>query len=114
MFSTQSLVEIVSILSRKRVSVLGPSDYHSKVGNLAYESEKRYRYAYLRQLQPRIYLETISYPNEEDYNNACSPEKTGEKKSAVYHAAFKSKTQRFPKIVKVKILYFLSLTNFIR
>nr|XP_033188842.1 sperm-tail PG-rich repeat-containing protein 2-like [Bombus vancouverensis nearcticus] len=78
----------------------GPSDYHSKVGNLAYESEKRYRYAYLRQLQPRIYLETISYPNEEDYNNACSPEKTEEKKSAVYHAAFKSKTQRFPKIEK--------------
>lgn len=114
MFPTQSLVEIVLILSRKHVSVLGPSDYHSKVGNLAYESERRYRYAYLRQLQPRIYLETFCYPNEEDYNNACSSEKTEEKKSAVYHAAFKSKTERFPKIEKVKILYFLSLPNFVR
>ncbi|KAK1126878.1 hypothetical protein K0M31_004499 [Melipona bicolor] len=79
----------------------GPSDYHLRVGNLAYESEKRCRYTYLRQTHPRRYFETISsYQDQEDYDDVCSPEKTEEKKCAVYHAAFKSKTKRFLEIRK--------------
>ena len=91
------------------MSVSGPSDYHLRVGNLAYESEKRCKYTYLRQTHPRRYsFETVSL-YQEDYDDVCSPKKTEEKKCAVYHAAFKSRTKRFLEIRKVQILFFLNL-----
>ncbi|CAD1473894.1 unnamed protein product, partial [Heterotrigona itama] len=88
----------------------GPSDYHLSVGNLAYESEKRCKYAFLRQTHPRRCFETISlYQDIEDYDDVRSTEKTEEKKCAVYHAAFKSKTTRFLEIRKkdYRELFFL-------
>ncbi|XP_017876456.1 sperm-tail PG-rich repeat-containing protein 2-like [Ceratina calcarata] len=79
----------------------GPSDYYPLVGNLAYESEKRYRYTYQKPSYPEIYSDDISfYDDDDDYYDACSPERAEENKSKVYHAAFKSRAERFPNPAK--------------
>ncbi|KOC61810.1 Uncharacterized protein C4orf37 [Habropoda laboriosa] len=72
----------------------GPSDYHSNVGNLAYEVLKRYKYAHYKSTQPQMYFNEPSF-HEEQCNIVEIPGKIEEKKSSVYHAAFKSRTKRF-------------------
>ncbi|XP_017766211.1 PREDICTED: sperm-tail PG-rich repeat-containing protein 2-like [Eufriesea mexicana] len=78
----------------------GPSDYHLNVGNLAYESQERYRYTCTRPVQPEVYLDEISMYKEGDYESECSEEEMEEQRSNVYHAAFRSRTERFPRIGK--------------
>ncbi|XP_076545822.1 sperm-tail PG-rich repeat-containing protein 2 [Osmia lignaria lignaria] len=76
-----------------------PCDYHSNVGNLAYESQKRFKYSYSRPTH-FFFNQMSSFQNNEDY---CIPnfvEKNQVEKYAVYHAAFKSRTKRFPKAQK--------------
>ncbi|XP_046142150.1 sperm-tail PG-rich repeat-containing protein 2-like [Osmia bicornis bicornis] len=76
-----------------------PCDYHSNVGNLAYESQKRFKYSYSSPTQHFFFNQMSSFQNE-DY---CIPnfvEKNQVEKHAVYHAAFKSRTNRFPKAQK--------------
>nr|XP_012148879.1 PREDICTED: sperm-tail PG-rich repeat-containing protein 2-like isoform X1 [Megachile rotundata]XP_012148880.1 PREDICTED: sperm-tail PG-rich repeat-containing protein 2-like isoform X1 [Megachile rotundata]XP_012148881.1 PREDICTED: sperm-tail PG-rich repeat-containing protein 2-like isoform X1 [Megachile rotundata]XP_012148882.1 PREDICTED: sperm-tail PG-rich repeat-containing protein 2-like isoform X1 [Megachile rotundata]XP_012148883.1 PREDICTED: sperm-tail PG-rich repeat-containing protein  len=72
-----------------------PCDYHSSVGNLAYESQKRYKYSYLK--PPSIFFNQFSMV-EEDHYVPNFVETIEAKKHAVYHAAFKCKTERFPTI----------------
>ncbi|CAL7943303.1 unnamed protein product [Xylocopa violacea] len=82
----------------------GPGDYHLVVGNLAYELQKRFKYTLAKPIYPQTYFDEIPfYEDEEDYNVICSPERTEEKKSSIYHAAFKSRTERFPKPEKTDV-----------
>ncbi|XP_076685849.1 sperm-tail PG-rich repeat-containing protein 2 [Andrena cerasifolii] len=81
-----------------------PTDYQSDVGNLAYESEKRYKHSYGRTAGP-IHLDKIILldDDDEDYGAADFKKSNEEKKCRVYHAAFKSRTKRFSKPDKVDI-----------
>ena len=72
-------------------------------GNLAFESEKRYKYSYAKKMKPQIYLDTISYGEEEEecYTPRSPPKRIEETKTLVHHVAFKSKVERFPEVEKV-------------
>lgn len=85
------------------VSSSGPSDYDLNAGNLAFESEKRYKYSYAKKMRPQIYLDTISYGEEEEecYTPRSPPKRIEETKTLVHHVAFKSKVERFPEVEKV-------------
>ncbi|CAK9802167.1 Sperm-tail PG-rich repeat-containing protein 2 [Anthophora quadrimaculata] len=73
----------------------GPSDYDLNVGNLAYELQKRLKYAHFKSTQPQqLYFDEPGF-DEEQCDIVGTPEKTEEEKSKVYHAAFKSRAARF-------------------
>ncbi|XP_061936707.1 sperm-tail PG-rich repeat-containing protein 2-like [Apis cerana] len=79
----------------------GPSDYDLNAGNLAFESERRYKYTYAKKMKPQVYLDAISYcEEEEEYYTPCSPKRIEETKTLVHHVAFKSKVERFPEVQK--------------
>lgn len=97
---------LVGILSRESfISSSGPSDYNLNAGNLAFESEKRYKYSYAKKMKPQVYLDAISYceeeEEEEEYYTPRSPKRIEETKTLVHHVAFKSKVERFPEVQKV-------------
>lgn len=85
---------------------VGPADYHTDVGNIAFESVKRYKG---RKRKTITYLDVHKTPtstNDDDKSTLTDKYSvTGEGKSAVHHAVFKSRVDRFPKICKVSVAY---------
>ncbi|XP_020279765.1 sperm-tail PG-rich repeat-containing protein 2-like isoform X2 [Pseudomyrmex gracilis] len=79
----------------------GPADYHTDVGNIAFESVKRYKG---RKRKPITYLDVHKTPtsiNDDDKSTLTDKYSVmDEEKSAVHHAVFKSRVDRFPKICK--------------
>ncbi|KZC09607.1 Uncharacterized protein C4orf37 like protein [Dufourea novaeangliae] len=72
-----------------------PSDYQTDVGNLAYESQKRFKRTCKESNPYKYYKNVFVFDDYEgDYTNI--PKKDEEKKCKIYHAAFKSRTERFP------------------
>lgn len=86
---------------------LAPSDYHTNVGNLAYESQKKFKESYT-QTTDYTFIDKIFLVNDdhEDYEDTDFTKKEEGKKCPVYHAAFKSMTDRFSNPRKVSVLYF--------
>lgn len=98
----QSNIIVGNLPREPFISSSGPSDYDLNAGNLAFESERRYKYTYAKKMKPQVYLDAISYcEEEEDYYTPCSPKRIEETKTLVHHVAFKSKVERFPEVQKV-------------
>nr|XP_031843844.1 sperm-tail PG-rich repeat-containing protein 2-like [Nomia melanderi] len=81
-----------------------PNDYHTDVGNLAYESQKRFKQTSKPSYSHKSF-NTIStlYKDEEDSEITNIPKRIKQNRSKVYHAAFKSKAARFPAHKKVDV-----------
>ncbi|KAH0952899.1 hypothetical protein HN011_005760, partial [Eciton burchellii] len=75
-----------------------PGHYHTDVGNLAYESAKRFK----DKISVYLDLPLMSDIMSPEVECTLTDERkiTNEAKSAVYHAVFKSRVDRFPKILK--------------
>jgi hypothetical protein len=75
-----------------------PGHYHTDVGNLAYESAKRFKDKISVYLDLPLMSDIMS--PEVECTLTDEHKITNEAKSAVYHAVFKSRVDRFPKILK--------------
>jgi len=81
-----------------RVVFVVPGHYHTDIGNLAYESAKRFK----DKISTCLGLHNM--PSMSDIASRVAEEcvltdehkTTGETKAAVYHAVFKSRVDRFP------------------
>ncbi|XP_011691565.1 PREDICTED: sperm-tail PG-rich repeat-containing protein 2-like [Wasmannia auropunctata] len=79
----------------------GPADYHTVVGTLAFESAKRFKNKYQKMFDYVKFYKTLSSISDDDeYTiDECKVLKEVDKeKYPVYHAVFKSRVDRFPKI----------------
>ncbi|KAI4494484.1 hypothetical protein M0802_008805 [Mischocyttarus mexicanus] len=78
-----------------------PGRYHVTVGNISYESSKRFKLHYER-LTPYLHLKNIVTPRSEKelIEDTQEIECKELKKSNEYHAVFKSRTERFRKVFK--------------
>ncbi|XP_076657904.1 uncharacterized protein LOC143362016 [Halictus rubicundus] len=86
--------------SQKITAAPGPApcEYHTDFGNLAYESQKRFKQTYR---QPIYYKHADNTFTSDDYQEVSENDKN--EKCEVYHAAFKSRTARFHTMEKVGI-----------
>ncbi|XP_018397188.1 PREDICTED: sperm-tail PG-rich repeat-containing protein 2-like [Cyphomyrmex costatus] len=81
----------------------GPADYHTNVGTLAFESAKRFKnergkmFDYIK-----FYKTLLSISDDDEYMviDDYQVMKKIDEKCPVYHAVFKSRVDRFPKIRK--------------
>ncbi|XP_067207433.1 sperm-tail PG-rich repeat-containing protein 2-like [Linepithema humile] len=80
----------------------GPADYHTDVGNLAFESKRRFKDYYRKTINYQNFYQMLRLISDEDEQMLCYDEyeKVDEKKFPVYHAVFKSRVDRFSKIYK--------------
>ncbi|KAK2587775.1 hypothetical protein KPH14_003881 [Odynerus spinipes] len=69
-----------------------PGGYHTEVGNVSYESTKRFVNCYYK--KPMPYPKSMQIPKLDIAGDYVHEEESS-KKSDVYHAVFKSKTERF-------------------
>ncbi|KAL6267561.1 hypothetical protein P5V15_000636 [Pogonomyrmex californicus] len=77
----------------------GPADYHTDVGNLAFESAKRFKNKYKKMFDYLKFCETLTLRRDDgEYLLIDKHKITDEGKRPVYHAVFKSRVDRFPKI----------------
>ncbi|XP_070161370.1 sperm-tail PG-rich repeat-containing protein 2 [Polyergus mexicanus] len=77
----------------------GPADYHTEVGNLSFESAKRFQNKYEKMFDYLKFYKTLTSLSDDDECTLIDERKvTEEEKSSVYHAVFKSRVDRFPKI----------------
>ncbi|KAM0728430.1 Sperm-tail PG-rich repeat-containing protein 2 [Formica fusca] len=81
------------------VATPGPADYHTEVGNLSFESTKRFKNKYEKMFDYLKFYKTLTSLSDDDECTLTDERKvTEEEKSSVYHAVFKSRVDRFPKI----------------
>ncbi|XP_026825708.1 sperm-tail PG-rich repeat-containing protein 2-like [Ooceraea biroi] len=82
-----------------------PGDYHTDIGNLAFESAKRFKGKHKKMTDYlKFYVTSTSMSDitsfSEEYALTDERKITDEGKCAVYHAVFKSRVERFAKIRK--------------
>ncbi|KYQ54243.1 Uncharacterized protein C4orf37 like protein [Trachymyrmex zeteki] len=82
----------------------GPADYHTDIGTLAFESAKRLKNKHEKMFDYIKFCKTLpSISDDDEYMvmDECQVMmKVDEGKCPVYHAVFKSRVDRFPKIRK--------------
>ncbi|KYN31534.1 Uncharacterized protein C4orf37 like protein [Trachymyrmex septentrionalis] len=81
----------------------GPADYHTDVGTLAFESAKRFRNKHKKMFDYMKFCKTLPSISDDDEHMVMEEGqvmKKVEEKYPVYHAVFKSRVDRFPKMRK--------------
>lgn len=104
-FFTRYAHRIQICIKTAYICTAGPADYHTVIGTLAFESARRFKnkhgtmFDYLK-----FYKTLVSLLSANDEYVEIDKYKVGKKadggKRLVYHAVFKSKVDRFPKIRK--------------
>lgn len=83
---------------------IGPGDYCTNIGNLAFESAKRFKEKHKKIIDYLNFYVTSTSVNDISFNEECALSDKrkiiDEEKCAVYHAVFKSRVKRFAKIYK--------------
>ncbi|KYM78964.1 Uncharacterized protein C4orf37 like protein [Atta colombica] len=82
----------------------GPADYHTDVGTLAFESAKRFKNKYEKMFDYIKFCKTLLLISDYDKYVVMKKDqvlkKVNEEKYPIYHAVFKSRVDRFPKMRK--------------
>ncbi|XP_018367205.1 PREDICTED: sperm-tail PG-rich repeat-containing protein 2-like [Trachymyrmex cornetzi] len=82
----------------------GPADYHTDIGTLAFESAKRFKNKHEKMFDYIKFCKTLpSISDNDEYmimEEGQVMKKVDEEKYPVYHAVFKSRVDRFPKMRK--------------
>ncbi|XP_072754212.1 uncharacterized protein [Anoplolepis gracilipes] len=76
----------------------GPADYHTEVGNLSFESTKRFKKYEKMTDYIKFYKTLTLLSSDTECTFTDEREVIDEEKCLVYHAVFKSRVDRFPKI----------------
>lgn len=90
-------------LYHKFTLIAGPADYHTDVGTLAFESAKRFKNKYEKMFDYIKFCKTLLISDYDEYvvmEKDQVMKKVDEEKYPIYHAVFKSRVDRFPKMRK--------------